>query len=142
MFHSPGGLQELNATALRVWNDMINRQISRQTASRFFRANPDDIPNGQEIASVRWSGAPAEPRFCLNREWAQRLSDWGIRGRHETHNEYCEYRVVTAVDAQGRIRPKRVEFTSELREYWVVLAMHDPHTLQSATKEIVGRKPT
>jgi hypothetical protein len=142
MFKSPGGLEELDHESLKVWNDMIMKNIERQSASRFFKSNPDDIANGQEIASFRWSGAPAEPRFCLNRDWAQKLSDWNIRGRHETHNEYCEYRVVTAVDAQGRVRPKRVEFTSELREYWVVLAMKNPQGLQNAVENIIGRKPT
>jgi len=142
MFNSPGGLAEFNAISLQVWNDMINREISRQTASQYFKANSDDIQNGQEVASVRWSGAPAEARFCLNRDWAERLSDWGVRGRHNTHNEYCEYRVVTAVDGQGNVRPKRVEFTSELREYWVVLAMHDPQALKNAVKDVIGRVPT
>lgn len=142
MFNAPGDLNEFSAETLQIWNDMITREISRQSASRFFKANPDDIANGVEVASVRWSGAPAEPRFCLNRDWAQKLSDWGTRGRHNTHNEYCEYRVVTAIDRAGRVRPKRVEFTSELREYWVVLAMHDPHTLKAAIKDIIGRTPT
>ena len=67
MFESPGNLNEFTPQTLQVWNDMISFQIARQSASRFFKENPADIPNGQEVASVRWSGAPAEPRFCLNR---------------------------------------------------------------------------
>ena len=142
MYKSPGNLNELKPQLLKVWSDIITREISRQTASRFFKDNPANITNGQEIASVRWSGAPAEPRFCLNRTWAQKLSDWSVRGRHNTQNEYCEYRVLTAVDQLGRVRQKRVEFTSELREYWVVLAMHDPDALRGAVNSILGRIPT
>ena len=142
MFSSPGGLAEFTPTTQQAWNDMIVREITRHSASRFFEADPAAISDGQTVASVRWSAAPAEPRFCLNRDWALKLSDWGTRGRHETQNEYCEYRVTTAVDTNGRVRPKRVVFSSELREYWVTLATLDPPALQNAAENVLGRPPT
>jgi len=142
MFDAPGNLSEFSSDLLQIWNDMIVREITSRSASRFFVTNPEDVVDREEIASVRWSGAPAEPRFCLNREWAQKLSDWGIKGRHRTHNEYCEYRLVTAIDEHGTVRPKRVEFTSELREYWTVLAMYDPNALQNAVDSVIGRAST
>jgi hypothetical protein len=141
IFKPPGNLQELTPQLLQVWNDRIRQQINRQSASRFFKTNPEDVLNGQEIVSVRWSGAPAEPRFCLTRDWALKLSDWGVRGRHETQNEYCEYRIITSVDRLGNVRPKRVEFTSELREYWVVMAVNDPDILRLAAADVLGRVP-
>ena len=142
MFESPGGLAEFDSTTAQAWNDMIEREISRHSASRFFMKDPASISTGQLVASVRWSGAPAEPRFCLNRDWALKLADWGTKGRHRTQNEYCEYRVVTAVDAQGRVRPKRVEFSTELREYWVTLAIFAPDALKNAAEDVLGRRPT
>jgi hypothetical protein len=146
MFQAPGGLSELSNSLLQIWNDHIQAQINRQFASglgsRFFVSNADDIPGGQEVNGVKWAGAPAEPGFCLDRTWAQRLSDWGVRGRHETQNEYCEYLVRYAVDSTGRMRPKRVEFTSELREYWVLLAEYDPDALKSAAKDVLGSTPS
>lgn len=142
MYKSPGQLDDFTDDTLSIWNDMIQRQISERSASRFFVADPAQIQGGQPVNAVRWSGAPAEPRFCLNRSWAQKLSDWGVRGRHATQNEYCEYRVVTRVDSSGRVRPKRVDFSSELREYWVVLAMHDPDALKKAANDVLGREPT
>lgn len=141
IFKPPGNLQELTPQLLQIWNDRIMQQINRQSASRFFQINPEDVLNGQEIASVRWSGAPAEPRFCLTRDWALKLSGWGVRGRHETQNEYCEYKIITSVDRLGNVRPKRVEFTSELREYWVVMAVNDPDILRLAAADVLGRVP-
>lgn len=140
MFKAPGNLQELDSAGLRIWNDMIKRQFDRSSASRFLKSNPQDVENGFIVDSVRWSGAPAEPKFCINREWALKLSDWGVRGRHGTQNEYCEYNLVTAIDSNGRVRPKRVVFTTELREYWVLLAQQDPEQLKEIIKNILGRE--
>ncbi len=145
MFEAPGGL-ELSDDLLQIWNDQIENQIASQSksgwGSRFFIADPAQIPNGQTINAVKWSGAPAEPGFCLDKTWALKLSDWGLRGRHETQNEYCEYQIRFAVDRSGRMRPKRVDFTSELREYWLLLAEHDPDRLMVATHDVLGRTPT
>ena len=142
MFQSPGGLGEFDSVTLQVWNDMIDREVQRQSASRFFKPRSSEVSNSQTVTAVRWSGAPAEPRFCLNRDWANKLSDWGVKGRHRTQNEYCEYRTIKAIDSNGRVRPKRVEFSSELREYWVVLAMHDPQGLKKAAIDVIGREPS
>ena len=146
MFEAPGGLTELPADLLLIWNDQINAHIVGQSdsgwGSRFFLTDPDEIPNGQTINAVRWSGAPAEPSFCLDKTWALKLSDWGLRGRHETQNEYCEYQIRFAVDGSGRMRPKRAEFTSELREYWLLLAEHEPDALQVAAHDVLGRTPS
>lgn len=147
MFESPGALNELDDSLLEIWNDLIDAEIARQFGSgfgsRFFKRNESDVQGGSApVQAVRWGGAPAEPNFCLGREWARKLSDWGVRGRHETHNEYCEYRTVFGVDDQGRMRPKRIEFTSELREYWVLLAQHDPDLLKNAARDVLGTTPT
>ena len=146
MFEAPGGLAELSSDLLRIWNDQIEDQIGRQSASgwgsRFFVTDPAQIPNDEPINAVKWSGAPAEPAFCLDKTWALKLSDWGLRGRHETQNEYCEYQIRFAVDGSGRMRPKRVDFTSELREYWLLLAEHDPDALKVAAHDVLGTTPT
>ena len=146
MFQPPGGLTELSENLLNIWNkhiqDQITRQFSNGLGSRFFVRNPTDITSGQISNSVKWGAAPAEPGFCLDKLWAQRLSDWGTRGRHETHNEYCEYLTYYKLDSTGRIRPKRVDFTSELREYWLLMAEYEPDTLKLAAKDVLGKAPT
>jgi hypothetical protein len=39
------------------------------------------------------------------------------------------------------MRPKRVQVTTELREYWVCVAMHDPVALRALTKNVLGLEP-
>ena len=71
MFQAPGGLNELSDDLSQIWNDQINDQIKRQFSrgfgSRFFVPNPSNVINGKLVNSVKWSGAPAEPSFCLDR---------------------------------------------------------------------------
>jgi hypothetical protein len=93
------------------------------------------------VTAVRWAGNPAVPLACLDQDeaLARDLCDFGIRGRHVLHNEYIEYMVVFADDAQGRRRPKRVVMTTELREYWTTLAAHDPALCRATAEGMLGR---
>lgn len=117
-YGSPGHADRLTPALAQEWNALIERTYRRlepRWGSRFFSLNPETIDDPIETAAL-WFGQPAEPAFCLGRDVAIQLSDWGIRGRHRTHNEYCEYRVVYRTDQSGSPRPKRVEITTELRE--------------------------
>ncbi|MFC5471211.1 hypothetical protein ACFPPD_21210 [Cohnella suwonensis] len=93
-------------------------------------------------APMKWFGDPLQPRRCIGDEWTQRLADWGDIGRQGLHHEYCEYTVIHIPDSSGRLRPKRVQVTTELREYWVCVAIHDPHRLSAMAQEILGREPS
>lgn len=40
------------------------------------------------------------------------------------------------------MRPKRVQISTELREYWVCIAMNDPNTLRDLAKGFLGSQPS
>jgi hypothetical protein len=140
----PGKVElDASATVREAWNEQVAKNYAalQQFHSRFFELDYQALKHPQR-AELSWFGDPAEPAFCLGATVAQQLADWGTRGRHATHNEYCEYAVVYGVDTNGRRRPKRVQVTTELREYWVTLAVNDPELLQRTAASILGRVPT
>ncbi|SFU78013.1 hypothetical protein [Pseudoduganella namucuonensis] len=141
-FTSPGNADNLPPSLLQRWNDTIKRKYAGQGGlhSKFFVLDPQLIQAGD--TPVSWPGDPAEPAFCMSEAVARVLSDWGVRGRHALHNEYCEYRVIDGVDAAGNLRPKRVQVTTELREYWECVAVHDPVALRSMCEQVLGAAPT
>jgi hypothetical protein len=140
---SPGKADSLTPNLLAKWNETVIESYKSLAGfhSRFFLVDPALIPDGIE-AAVSWFGDPAEPAFCMNEDTACKLSDWGVIGRHNLHNEYCEYRVIEQKDGTGKFRPKRVHITTELREYWVCVAIHDPDFLRSMCQSILGYLPT
>jgi hypothetical protein len=139
-YDAPGFADTLTGDLLEQWNQVIQRNydsLSPDLGSRFFSLDPQALADVQP-AEVEWFGSPAEPQFCLGDTVAQQLSDWGVRGRQVLHNEYCEYKVIEQADATGRMRPKRVHVTTELREYWVTLAVHAPDVLRGLVKDVLG----
>jgi hypothetical protein len=141
----PGGADQASALVVDRWNARIGQtytDLAAQFGSRFISADPSSIQDPAP-AVVKWFGDPAEPGFCLgSREWALRLCDWGARGRSVVQNEYCEFAVVTRPDANGTMRPKRVQITTELREYWVTVARVDPDGLADMAESVLGFRPT
>ena len=142
-YTAPGNADQLSQELLEQWNQTIadSYQSLSSLHSRFFVIDPAQLSNAVEVP-VSWFGDPAEPAFCFDEEIAQKLSDWGVKGRHTLQNEYCEYNIVQQKDAQGRWRPKRVEVTTELREYWVCIAMFDPDKLRSMVQEVLKFEPS
>jgi hypothetical protein len=143
VYNVPGRADSLSPELVNKWNETIQAAyVSLQSdfGSRFFTLDPstltDSIP-----APIKWFGNPAEPDFCLGAEVAQQLSDWGVRGRHVLHNEYCEYRIIERADATGRMRPKRVQVTTELREYWVSVAKYEPQAVRAMVQSVLGFEP-
>ena len=142
MYNTPGFADDLGSDLLTKWNEEIQREYqliltNPDLNSRFFTIDWSSIatPNGADIG---WFGNPAEPEFCLSRWVAQQPSDWGARGRHGVQNEYCEYAVLQARDSAGKLRPKRVQISTELREYWVTLATADPDRVRALATAVLG----
>jgi hypothetical protein len=139
----PTSASDVPASVLDEWNAVIG-QVLTQTltdhpdAAPFLRSHPDLLPSPGPEDTAHWTGDPAEPRFCINQDWAEKLSDWGTRGRRELHNEYCEYVLKFAIDSNGRRRLKRVIATTELPEYWLTMAKVDPAFLKRNAEEILG----
>ena len=140
----PGRADEVNVQLLREWNDTIAAAYDSQDESlksRFFALDAERLRNPAQTDGIKWPGDPAEPSFCIDDQTAQVLSDWGREGRHALQNEYCEYAVVSRRDATGALRPKRVQVTTELREYWSFVAVRDPDRVRAMAAEVLGREP-
>ena len=146
MYQSPGFADSLNNELLTKWNDEIKEHCDRlqfdpALKSRFFYLDPSEIRQSNSV-DVLWFADPAEANFCMGPEVAQQLSDWGTKGRYELHNEYAEYTITSRPDSTGKLRPKRVQITTELREYWVCVATYDPTQLRNMAQDILGYQPS
>jgi hypothetical protein len=78
----------------------------------------------------------------MGEEIARVLCDWPVEGRYNLHDEYCEYHVTYAVDASGKARPKRVAVSTEMREFWTLVAQHDPELVQRMATDVLGFEPS
>jgi len=139
----PGKADDLSTALVTRWNDTIRATWDSQSSlhSRFMTLDPAELEQPGP-AAVKWFGDPAEPQFCIDEETARRLSDWGIRGRHALQNEYCEYAVIHRPDSSGRLRPKRVQVTTEVREYWSMIAVAEPDTVRELATRTLGLEPS
>jgi hypothetical protein len=166
-FAAPGFVTDLDENLTQLWNNTIHRHYEDLAKpesdgglgkARFFVLDPQTVNNGVETDAVKWAADPAEPNFCVDRQTAKNLSDWataaghpiheafGSKGRDWVQNEYCEYVVLYQKFEEGdsqnpkiRYRPKRILLTTELREYWLLLAEQAPNKLQEVASSILGR---
>jgi hypothetical protein len=141
IFRSPGLADEdASVAVIDAWNERIVNEVERRAPSPFLVLDPAAIPDGTPSTGVKWPGQPLEPEDCLGEEWAEKLSDWGWAGRAELHNEYLEYALIMAVDANGNRRPKRFVATTELMEWWRTMAVHDADFFLNKVEEITGNR--
>jgi hypothetical protein len=140
-YDAPGRADALSPELAERWNATILDTFEGLSGldSRFFSIDDGALADRAEVDAVHWPGDPLEPLSCFDEDVVRALTDWGHRGRHELQNEYCEYAVVLRPDAAGALRPKRVQLTTELREYWMCLAVHDPGLLQRVASDVLGR---
>ncbi len=139
LYDVPGRADTLSTDLIQQWNKTIENAYNRLGSwqNRFFTLDPLSLKNPVR-APIKWFGDPAEPAFCLDEPTAKQLCDWGVQGRQVLHNEYCEYRIIEKPDATGKIRPKRVQVTTELREYWACIAKFDPVALRTMVENVLG----
>ena len=140
----PGGLSDLGEAGAAAWGQFVNRlvrEIVDEAAEasgheqRFVLPAPDD--RTVALTGPDWTGLPVRVTECLGLQRALRLLDLpsesigaGGRGLQE---EYIEWRVHRT---NGRI--DRVELTTELREYWSMLAAHAPRRLIETVAAFAG----
>lgn len=93
-----------------------------------------DPSNATELRVPDWPAVPARVRACLGVGRTDHLFDArhpsGHTGRSLFQEEYAEWRVVR--DADG---PVRFELTTELSDYWELLARHTPKLLVKLVRE-------
>lgn len=132
----PGGLNTLDEPGRRAWAQRVANAFPAASPGRCLV--PDRDERLTETAVIDWPGVPLRAVGCLGRSRAHVLLDWrgerGDEGRRRLQEEYVEWRVVR--DARDRI--SRVEFTTELSEYWRILAAHAPRALLAIVAEFAG----
>jgi hypothetical protein len=144
---APGLLQEFDHSGREAWDALVIETFGRvlgelAAAGRSPQTFESDPSQVTELWRPDWPGFPARIARCLGRERALRLLDWrsdrdGDIGRLRHQEEYLEWRVVRAAGDAATIR--RIEMTTELREYWEVLAAHQPQRLLDLVAELAGR---
>src|SRR5918998_6114458 len=133
-YDAPGRADELTDELRARWNDAIVRAFDSQAdrlKTRFFSLDPAALREARRSDAIKWPGDPGRPAFCVGEQMARNLADWGLTGRRAVQLEYCEYLTVTGLDATGARRPKRVEVTTEFREFWSCVAAHDPDRVRA-----------
>jgi hypothetical protein len=140
----PGRADQVSDSLKKLWGSYVAKTydgLKKTYPSRFFHAPGTQLTAPKSLRS-RWFADPLEPRTCMGEEVARQLCDWPIEGRFGLHDEYCEYHVTYATDASGKARPKRVAVSTEMREFWTLVAQHDPKTVQRMAKDVLGFEPS
>lgn len=122
---APGGLTELGK-AVDSWATRVAEVL--EGAHPPLHLLFADRSNATELRVPDWPAVPARVRACLGRRRADWLMDHhvegeGDAGRRAFQEEYAEWRIVR--DQRG---PVRFELTTELADYWELLAVHAPQT--------------
>lgn len=152
MYDAPGRADALGPALREQWNtrivkvfDDVDQALGGDPKARFLRRDPRALKDAKRRA-VEWPSDPLQATVCAGRpavgSTAQALCDWGAPARPALHREYCEYVVVP--DRRDPRRPKRVEITTELREYWLCVATHAPDQVRGMATETLGlgREPS
>lgn len=144
-YDAPAHADTLGPAISRAWNDALQRMhrgAQQRFPSRHFVAAPEDSGGERESVRALWTPEPLEASICVGPQDARLLCDWGVRGRFLLHNEFAEYTVLEAPDQRLRLRPKRVEVTTELREFWMTVATDSPDGLRILCEETLGFTPS
>lgn len=131
---APGGLTEFGEFLERWDAHVVELTASLKPPTSLRQANRT---NATELRVPDWPAVPVRARACLGGARADRLCDArspsGETGRRLFQEEYAEWRVLR--DADG---PTRFELTTELGDYWVLLARHQPERLTELVAEFAG----
>lgn len=141
--NEPGGLDELSAAGRAAWTCRVEECIAEvltdfglDSPHRFVLAAPDE--RTRRRTAIDWPGLPLRPVECLTRHQALALLDWTPsrgEGRIRQHQEeYAEWRVV-----RDDMDIRRVELTTELSDYWRVLAAFDPQRTLDLVASFAGQ---
>ncbi|QUJ78144.1 hypothetical protein KDD17_17535 [Sulfitobacter albidus] len=126
---SPGQADPgINPDTLAAWQGQITRTLAQLDAAApnpLLCVDPHDLEARGPAIPVTWSGSPRDARDCLGDTLAAELADCGWPGRAELQNEHLEYTLLMRPDASGTLRPKRFVATTELAEWWRLMALHD-----------------
>ncbi len=143
---TPALRPEWNRVITEVW-DQLDSDLGGDADARVLRRDPRTL-QAPSARKLEWPSDPLQPAVCSRRPEiavsVQRLcdgrgsngTDFQREARPLLHREYCEYVVVYS---EGR--PKRVEVTTELGEYWRCIARHAPERLRQMVIDMLDTEP-
>jgi hypothetical protein len=144
-YDAPGRADELTDELRARWNEAVARAFAAQAdrlRTRFFSLDPAALREPRRSDAIKWPGDPGKPAFCVGEQMARNLADWGLTGRRAVQLEYCEYLTLTRGDTSGAQRPKRIEVTTEFREFWSCVAAYDPDRVRAMAAAVLGFEPS
>lgn len=127
-------VDDLAARGRAAWLSLLAEYV-RDACGEFGSARGAlrlSLSNRSARASVQWTGFPERVASCLGRQRALELLDAEppYPGGRELQEEYVEWRVV-----RDGSRIARIEFTTELPDYWALLAAYNPERLLTLVRE-------
>ena len=132
-FSAPAKLRdELTPATRRAWSAKVGGMFDDFKAPRyrqFYDPTAADTPSDADVVPVLWPAFPARLRGAGSEEAIAREAD---RSR-EQQDEYCEWSVERE---QGKIT--RITFTTEIPEYFELLAAHDQARLLAIYRQLAG----
>lgn len=126
----PGKLEELGEAGLAAWSGLVEGEVAAILADLAKRkrgptglAAPGDTDAG--VRTIEWPAFPIRVTARHGAAAAMELLDRPSSGTDEVgrgrQEEYLEWRLIRR-DGE----PQGIEMTTEFREYWTVLAGHEP----------------
>ncbi len=136
---TPGELDELGPAGRTAWDNLVTGELSRLIEELTEdRRKPrgllreDEAPTG--VRTIEWPAFPVRVAARLGAAQAMEALDRplgeGPTGGRFGQEEYLEWRLLRR---DGK--PRGIEMTTEFREYWTVLAAHEPRR----TLELIGK---
>lgn len=131
LLHTPASLSDLDDTGHQAWNDQVVA-----ICEPYFTEHPQFLDplseqmTGATAAPVTWPAFPARLLLGVTTdEQRWRRAD----SKRSEQDEYCEWAVQR--DPDGVIT--QITFTTEVPEYWKLIAQHDPEKLLKLYRDLV-----
>jgi hypothetical protein len=140
----PGELDELGGAGRAAWSDLVAGELNRliKELAKSKRKPRGLLREGEAPAGVRTIEWPAFPVRVAAKHGAvgamealDRPLGEGPTGGRFGQEEYLEWRLLRR-DGE----PRGIEMTTEFREYWTVLAAHEPRRTLKLVGKLAGQK--
>lgn len=134
----PGYVDDLDAAGRAEWQARAANYVEQAIAD--FGSQESTLRSGladdSALVSVEWTGFPERVASCLTRRETLGLLDATpgfLGGGRSVQEEYVEWRVV-----RSGSQIQRIEMTTELPDYWALLAACQPERLLAFVAEFAG----
>lgn len=132
-FDAPARLDDLDSGGRAAWDEKVRAIFADfldGEQPQFYDPTAKDMPFDAAVAPVTWPAFPAQVALASTSEEGR----WRHADEHrDEQDEYCEW----SVERDDDERIVRVTFTTEVPEYWKLIADRDPDRLLALYRELV-----